>query len=220
MITDKRAAELCAGLYGTPTAVPVAFSQIDPGTDDGICWAISREDDVDVIVMRGSMTPEDWLRDSMAAPYMSRRMGPVHHGFYLGLDNAWRDMKLVLRPGSLVAVVGHSLGAARAALLTGIMLDDGYPPAARIVFGEPKPGFAQLADFIKPVPARSYRNGAGENHDIVTDLPFTIPALRLNYVHPAPLTYLECKPDPSDQSGMFVYHHMDLYLAGVSAIAL
>lgn len=220
MITDHRAAELCVALYGLPLplSAPVAFDVVDMGDDDGICWALAREADTDVIVLRGSMTGGDWLRDTMAAPYPDRDLGRVHHGFYLGLQNAWDDMKMVLRPGAPVAITGHSLGAARTAILAGKMINDGRVPAARIVFGEPKPGFAQLADFIKGVPCRSYRNGSGDNHDIVTDLPLTIPAFHLNYVHPTPLTFLDCAPDPNDQSGMFVYHHMALYLAGVSAL--
>ena len=217
MITDRRAAELCAALYQLPLSGPGPFDVVDNGDDGGVCRALAREGDTDVIVLRGSVTGLDWLRDVFALPYTSRRMGPVHHGFYLGMQNVWDDMKILLRPDAPVVITGHSLGAARAAILTGMMVEAGRPPAARIVFGEPKPGYAQLADFIKSVPARSYRAGDGAaNHDIVTDQALPIPGL--HYVHPTPLTLLQCIPDPNDQSGPFVFHHMNLYLAGVSAL--
>ena len=212
MISNRRAAELCSDLYSAPTAFPV----FDAGADDGICWAISREDDTDVIVLRGSVTFQDWVRDllAFANPYASRRLGPVHAGFYLGLDNAWTDMKPFLRHDAPLAITGHSLGAARASLLTGIALQDGYNPAARIVFGEPKPGFAQLAAYIAPVPAWSYRNGNGVHHDIVTDVPFTLPPA--DYVHPTKLLSVCAEPPERDQFGVFAWHSMSLYLKALS----
>lgn len=218
MITDYRAAQLCAALYDLPSPASVIFSHVDPGLDDGIFWAIAREGDTDVIVLRGSVTPGDWFRDSMAKPsYLSRRLGPVHTGFYLGMDNAWADMSMLLRHDAPVAVVGHSLGAGRAAILTGIMIDAGRPPAARISFGEPKPGFAQLASFVAEVPAKNYRNTGTSGHDVVTDLPFTIPEFGLNYVHSAPLIDVSGPPDPTDTSGLFVFHHMPLYVKALSS---
>ncbi len=217
MITDLRAAELCAASYVSRAVTPSPFVTFDEGNDDGVCWGIAQEGDCDVIVLRGSYTNEDWLRDVMAKPYMSRRMGPVHSGFYLGMDNAWTDMKEVLRHDAQYVVTGHSLGAARASLLTGIMLADGWPVEARIVFGEPKPGFAALAEFIKSVPSRSYRNGVSDAHDVVTDLPFTIPALGLDYVHPVPFTLVSAPPPVDDVTGLFAYHHIHLYVEAMKA---
>ncbi|SIO38681.1 Lipase (class 3) [Bradyrhizobium erythrophlei] len=92
-----------------------------------------------------------------------------------------------LRPltGQPVIVTGHSLGAARAAVMCGLMVADGAAPAARVVFGEPKPGLMDFAERIKDVPARSYRNGDALHHDLVTDVPFSFPPLQ--YVHPTPI---------------------------------
>lgn len=219
MISDLRAAELCAASYLANATSPKPFVIFDEGKDDGICWGIVQEDDCDVIVLRGSYTNEDWLRDAMARPYMSRRMGPVHHGFYLGMDNAWTDMKKHLRMDAKYVITGHSLGAARAALLTGIMLDDAWPIEARIVFGEPKPGFSTLAEFIRGIPARSYRNGISDAHDLVTDLPFTIAALGLDYVHPVPLTLVSAPPPVDDVTGLFAWHHSSLYVEALKAFS-
>lgn len=215
MISDLRAAEFCAALYGMPTARPVEFDKIDDGDGDGVVWAIAREDDVDTVVLRGSVTPEDWLRDSFATPYRDPTLGPVHHGFYLGMRNVWSDVVGLLRPDARLVVTGHSLGAARAAILAGVALGNGTPVAARIVFGEPKPGFRPLADFCRCVPTRSYRNGVGVNHDLVTDLPLTIPRFGLHYERQVAVTVVDQEPDPGDLSGLFVYHHFHLYLAAM-----
>lgn len=207
MITDRECASLCVALYAASETDSQGLNHVDFGEDDGICWALKHRPDCDVVILRGSVTLLDWWRDLDIRPYQSRRMGPVHHGFYLGLDNAWDDMKPMLRPHLPIVVTGHSLGAARAALLTGMMIADDMVPARRVVFGEPKPGYQQLADFIKSVPAVSYRNGIGEAHDKVTDVP-TVPGLP--YVHSTPLTNVNAPP-AIDDAGGFAWHHMGLY---------
>lgn len=214
MISDRRAAELNCAIYGRPAvdAAPIDFWHVDDGDDDGVYWALAREGDVDVVVLRGSVTIQDWLRDVMAvpSPYSSRRMGPVHPGFYLGLTNAWNDMQPILRPGAPIAITGHSLGAGRAFILAAIMVDEGIvAPASIVTFGSPKPGFAPLGELLSNIPARSYRN----KHDAVTTLPFAFPPL--DYVHPVvPIDVVE-SPLPGDSWGMFAFHHMELYLAAL-----
>ncbi len=217
MITNLRAAEICAALYGVLPTATVVFSYVDDGEDDGVVWAVAHEGDTDVVAFRGSVTPGDWLRDTFATPYADRDLGPVHHGFYLGLRNVWADMQPLLRGGPVV-LTGHSLGAARAAIMSGIMVSFGRPPAARIVFGEPKPGFQQLADVCKIVPTKSFRNGCGINHDVVTDLPLTVPVFGLHYVRQGLVTPVDVDPDPDDQSGVFTYHHIHLYLKAMQTL--
>lgn len=219
MITDHRATELCAALYGRITDTPVKFSLIDYGDDDGVCWAVAQEGEDDVVVLRGSVTPEDWLKDVMALPYASRRLGPVHHGFYLGLDNVWNDLQPVLRRNAPTILVGHSLGAARAALLAGFMVTDNRSPVARIVFGEPKPAFQRLADITKDIPTRSYRCGNGQEHDAITDLPFTLPRLGLLYVRQSILIDVPGEAMPNDPFDMFTFHHIELYMKATKEAA-
>jgi hypothetical protein len=87
----------------------------------------------------------------------------------------------------------------------------------RIVFGEPKPGEAQFAGLLSKLDESvSYCNRTGPlEHDRVTDLPFAVPALGLNFVHPTPLSFVSAAPAPDDDWGIFSLHHMILYSAGI-----
>jgi hypothetical protein len=219
MITDRRAAELCAALYGYADAPYVHFEHIDHGEDDGICWALAREGDTDVVIFRGTDNIEDAIRDILAVawtPCSEQRLGPVHIGFFFGLDRVWGEMQPMLRPGAPVCIDGHSLGAARASDMAGIMVAAGRPPARRVIFGEPRPGFAQLADLIKDVPTTSYRNGCGRNVDIVTTVPFSLGPLA--YVNSALFTDVTVLPQPNDPwPGDAAYHHLQLYMRTLPA---
>lgn len=90
----------------------------------------------------------------------------------------------------------------------------------RIVFGEPQPGEAQFAALLRKLDESiSYCNRPGAiQHDRVTDLPFSVPALALNYVHPTPLEFVCAQPSPDDDYGVFAAHHMVLYDAGMHAL--
>lgn len=87
----------------------------------------------------------------------------------------------------------------------------------RIVFGEPKPGFAQFAGILAALDESvSYCNRIGPlQHDRVTDVPFTLPALGFDFVHPTPLLFVRGDPLPNDPYGIFALHHMPLYVAGM-----
>jgi hypothetical protein len=214
--SDAEIAALCNGLYDYPGFASIAWDRLEqPVEDNGICWALKRLDTVDVIVLRGSTTRQDWMRDfeAVANPFTHFALGPVHPGFLAGMENAYAAMKSGLRDD--VIVCGHSLGAARAGVLTGLMVLDGRAPVARVVFGEPRPGFAAFAQLIASVPARSYRNGNDVLYDLVTDLPIALGPE--NYVHPCPLTQV-CEEPGSDwtqQWGVFAWHAMPLYLAAL-----
>ena len=208
MPSDAVLAALCASIYGI--TAPVGFEHFDPGNDDGVCWALKRLPGFDVVVFRGSLTFEDWVRDLAAAP-VPTRLGHVHGGFYLGLEHVWGEVRpLIDQP---VIVTGHSLGAARASIFTAIMVMDGRPPAQRVVFGEPKPGYADLGELVAAAPGRSYRNGDGLHHDLVTDVPYSFP--QIPYVHPTPIVPVCAQPPASDRWGVFSYHHIELYQAAL-----
>jgi hypothetical protein len=89
----------------------------------------------------------------------------------------------------------------------------------RIVFGEPKPGESTFAGLLSKLDESvSYCNRTGpRQHDRVTDLPFAIPALKLNYVHPVALSFVSANPDDNDPLGIFRFHHMKLYDQGIRA---
>ncbi|CCE07436.1 hypothetical protein BRAS3843_2120003 [Bradyrhizobium sp. STM 3843] len=211
MPSDAAIVALCAQIY-QPSA-PDAFEYFDAGTDDGICWAIKRLNGLDVVVLRGSRTLQDWLRDIHAFPAPSR-IGHVHSGFYAGMEHMWSDLKRLLEQPAIVT--GHSLGAARAAVLTALMTVDHVPPVARVVFGEPKPGLLDFAQLITRIPGRSYRNGDDTHHDLVTDVPFSFPPMQ--YVHPTPIIPVCAEPsgDLFSTMGVFAYHHVELYQAALA----
>ncbi|QXX74217.1 hypothetical protein [Methylovirgula sp. HY1] len=243
--SDAEIAALVIGLYAYPGYAPVAWDHLEqPEQDDGICWSLKRVGQIDVVVLRGSMTPQDWFRDldALADPFPSKLhriedwlhyvgfaldaiptrhafLGPVHPGFLAGMEDAWAAMLPML--GANVVVAGHSLGAARSAILTGLMVHDGHPPLACVSFGQPRPGFPALAELIAGVPQRSYQNGTTDRVlvDMITEVPLAIGAE--DYVHPRPLIPV-CEP-PSTASitarGIFAWHGMALYLRAVERLA-
>jgi hypothetical protein len=212
--TDALIASYCNAIY-SPTAVIGDWDRFDAGLDDGVCLAVKKLPGFDLVVFRGSITAQDWIADFNALPIPSR-IGHVHAGFFAGMEQAWAELRpLLMQP---VIVSGHSLGAARAAVLCALMVKDGAAPAARVVFGEPKPGLIDLATLIKDVPARSYRNGDTLHHDLVTDVPFSLPPFE--YVHPTPIVPVCAEPtgDLFQRYGAFAYHHMPLYQAALAAL--
>jgi Lipase (class 3) len=212
--SDAALASLCALIY-KPAAIVDSFDHFDAGLDDGVCWAFKRLDGFDVIVFRGSVTLQDWIADFRAMA-MPTRIGHVHLGFHAGMENVWVEARPYLTQP--VIVTGHSLGAARADVLCGLMVADGKPPIARVVFGEPKPGLMDFALHIENVPGRSYRNGDGQHHDLVADVPFSFPPLQ--YVHPTPIIPVCCPPQGDDFAswGAFAYHHIELYETALAVL--
>lgn len=212
--SDALLASLC-GLIYKPVAILNSFDHFDAGGDDGICWAFKHLDGCDVIVFRGSVTLEDWIADfrAMAIP---TRIGHAHAGFYNGMESVWVEARpFITQP---VIVTGHSLGAARADVLCALMIADGKPPIARVVFGEPKPGLVDLAQRLSAVPGRSYRNGDARHHDLVCDVPFSFPPLQ--YAHPTPVIPVSCPPRTDDFAswGAFAWHHIELYETALAVL--
>jgi len=210
VITDAAIAGMLVDLYAGKNT----FDNGEPGDGpSGICWASRRVDGVDVVVFRGSVTFWDWFKDfvALATPYHHETLGPVHPGFALGLDRCWHRIKKQTAGPWIVG--GHSLGAGRADIMTGLMIEDGHAPLARVVFGEPKPGFAQLKNYLDAVPGRSFRNGDGHAHDLVTDVPITF--FLEEYEHPTPLIEVLAAPAATATGGVFKWHNMLLYNAAV-----
>lgn len=219
--SDALIASLCQAVYRPGALIDPTWDHFDLGADDGVCWALKKLDGFDVVVFRGSITVQDWMRDLFVLPLpgiipLLTKIGHVHAGFWMGMENVWSEVRpLLTQP---VIVTGHSLGAARASILTGLMVNDGTIPIARVVFGEPKPGLIDLGELIKGVPARSYRNGDRLHHDVVTDVPMTLPPHQ--FVHPTPIVPVCAEPtgDLFSRLGAFAYHHIELYVAAVTAL--
>jgi hypothetical protein len=214
VISDKDLATLCGAIYAGSAD---AWDHFDPGADDdAVCWALKKLDGYDAVVFRGSDTFKDWIRDLRAAP-IPTRLGQVHAGFYAGMEKTWAEIRAM--QSQPLIVTGHSLGAARAGVLCGLAILDGTTPAARVVFGEPKPGFADLAKITDAAPGRSYRNGDHRHHDVVTDVPFSFPPFE--YVHPTPIIPVTDVPtgDIFARLGLFAWHHIAHYEAATPSTA-
>lgn len=212
--SDALVASLCGMVY-SPLAL-LKFDHFDAGEDDGVCWALKKLTGFDIVVLRGSVTALDWVRD-LRALAIKTRVGHVHIGFHAGMEHVWSDLRPLISQPCIVA--GHSLGAARAAVLSALMVADGVAPSARVVFGEPKPGMIDLAEVIKDVPGRSYRNGDEIHHDLITDVPFSFPPLQ--YVHPTPVIPVCCRPhaEEFEEQGVFAWHHVELYETALDAMS-
>jgi hypothetical protein len=133
------------------------------------------------------------------------------------MPDAWQVIQA--RVGAKVVVAGHSLGAARAAVLCGLMRADGCKALARCVFGEPLPGMSVLAALISDIPGRSYCNGDAHHHDVVTDVPFILPLLK--WVRASPLIHVTAEPNQTavDLLGeLFSFHHAPLYRQAMKAL--
>ncbi len=218
MLTDKEIASWLVRLYNGGGQ----FDFYEEGAgDSGICFGVLLRPDESVVLFRGSKSLKDWWRDFMAvtSPYAHKVYGPVHPGFATGMDRATFEISTKIDPAKPITIGGHSLGAGRAAIYTAMLLEN-YPHDAsmlrRVVFGEPKPGFQQLADYIKDVPAVSYRNGDSHFHDLVTSVPATFPPEE--YVHPVPLTEVCAPPTGNlmDKLSVFAWHHCPLYEKALS----
>jgi hypothetical protein len=216
MPSDFDFARLCNGIYAYAGDVPV---QWDHYSIEEVFWAYKRLGADDVIIFRGSVTFADWLDDFdfVSNPFAHSELGDVHRGFLVGMPDAWTRIKAVLRPGAPLHVAGHSLGAARATVCAALAINDGIIPQSRVVFGEPQPGFQSFAQKLAPIPHQaSYCNGDKDGHDLITEVPFSLPAWP--YVHPTPLTQVSATPDPAirEKWRAFAYHHCPLYVRALA----
>jgi Lipase (class 3) len=154
MLTDKDCVDACASIY-------------DPASKWDRLWSAGIYAGIrgNILCFRGSVTLDDWLDDADAAPFNDPDLGGVHAGFFLNLKEFHSEICQYLGPHPVI--VGHSLGAARAALFSALLAAKGHPPAAAILFGCPRPGFLKAIRYMTEFPMRSYKNRC----DPVTDVP-------------------------------------------------
>jgi hypothetical protein len=218
MITDHDIAALCADIYSSE---PQAAWTERVLPDDGVAYGIKDFGTAVALVFRGSATLTDWLRDAeaVADPLDHGELGPVHPGFFDGLQDLWTKLKPELTRKPCI-IARHSLGAARASLFVGLMVIDNHPPLRRVCFGEPRPGFPQAGGIIAKVKGRSYCNGNGRAHDLVTDVPFT--TWIEDYVHPTPLVPICDTPTDAEvrQDFLFAWHSMTLYAEATPPVVI
>lgn len=179
-------------------------------TKDDVVIATKRIGDTDVLVLRGSQTAEDWLRDAEAVPQHHHQLGMCHAGFLAGMDDVFAEVRGVVEPQ--VAITGHSLGGARARILAGLFVCNRLKVDQLCVFGSPKPAFAGLATIIQRsgMAHTSYRN----RQDVVP----TVPLGAFPWVHTEPWIAVDAVPGITSLAWLRD-HCSSLYVNALTALA-
>jgi hypothetical protein len=189
--------------------------------EDGSYVAHRSLPDADVIVWRGSVSITDWLQDfnRAALPTIDPDLGMVHPGFIAGVRAASTHLLDVCEKATKpLWITGHSLGAAHAALHAALLTKLGRQIERVVLFGCPRPGYADLRTRLEPVNIHSYRNQCPEGHDLVTDVPVWDGSC-LYYVDVRAFTTVAVSPPTKiDAWGPLAYHHLWMYLTGVAAM--
>jgi hypothetical protein len=204
MILDAiTCANLCAELYATNASAWTHYFERDQ-----VIIAHRVIDGIDTFICRGSKVGIDWARDSLAVPAHHPVLGWVHAGFAIGIDEAAAEVASAAT--GKIALIGHSLGAARAMLLAGLFAKAGTPALQVTVFGCPRPGGEELRDTVclSGTHPESYRN----ERDPVTYVPFA-PGIFCHVIEPA---QVHGGAEPGDLT-IFREHHIARYIAGLQA---
>jgi hypothetical protein len=195
-------AQQCAQIYAS------AAGWLHYWETDDVVVGHAQVDGTDVLVLRGSVTAEDWLRDAEALPAWHPQLGFCHGGFLRGMDDVFAEVRAVV--GSKVAITGHSLGGARARILAGLFACNGLPLETLCVFGSPKPAFANLARVIEKSGTShiSYRN----RNDVVPLAPITVAPV-FDFVHTENWIALNAAPAQTNFEPLRD-HSIELYVQG------
>lgn len=175
--------------------------------------AHQRIEDEDLIILRGTKTAQDCMRDAEAIPVWHDKLGFCHSGFLLGMDEVFAEVRKVVN--KKVRITGHSLGGARARILAALFVVNPSPcegtSLSVCTFGSPKPGFINLARIIQKsgMEHSSYRN----RNDIVPMVPAILPL----WEHTEPWILLDASPDNDDFEPLRD-HSSSLYVTGVEKL--
>ncbi len=194
------AARLCHSLYTLPKGSNGPFSVVLHEKEDyGVnCGIVIGGSDV-TFVFRGSVTPEDWMRDAVSELPCENGLWP--EGFYMGLTEAFPNLSHFVDPGKKIVSIGHSLGAPHALIFLnqlGLSLD-----RQLFLFESPRcvpEEIERPGNF--PVNAESFQNG----DDFVCDVPF-------GWVQPYPLIKIHGGHDTIPN--LFMFHHIDYVIEGL-----
>lgn len=170
-MTPRAAAELCDYIY-SPNG---EFEQIISVKD--IVGGTVKTATGTALVFRGTENLGDFLSDIDAVPVPVDGLGNVHQGFYQDLPD-FMEAAIPHLSGEIL-LMGHSLGASRAELATGILLLNNIPVTQLYSFEPAKVATdGTLWNLLASVNPQLYKNG----NDLVPDLPDM-----LDYKHPAAL---------------------------------
>lgn len=176
-------------IYTAPSSVYDHYWEIG-----GVVLGHKVVDNTDLLVLRGSATAEDWVRDATAIPKWHPQLGFCHAGFLEGMDEVYAAVRQMVT--KRLAISGHSLGGSRARILAALFAAYGFPCAGGSLqlctFGAPKAGFINHARVIQKsgMEHASYRN----RNDIVPILPFLIPL----WEHSEPWIHVDAAPADDD----------------------
>jgi hypothetical protein len=174
----------------------------------GVVIAHQKVDGTDVLVLRGSTTAGDWVRDAESIPMWHPQLGFCHAGFLKDIDDVFAVVRSVV--GSKVIITGHSLGGARARILAALFACSGVKVDITLcVFGSPKPAFVNLQRIIEKsgMVHMSFRN----RNDVVPTLPAILPL----WCHTESWQDVDAAP-AADNLEPLRDHSIDLYVAALS----
>lgn len=204
MITSLQCCEYARDLYD-----PVPFGRFDWIREiSGVVVGYNALDNI--LVLRGSATVEDWVRNFVAIPVWDSDLGFCEAGFLIGIDDVVTSVHNDIKPGMTIS--GHSLGGAHARLLAGKFAKMGIPVSFLCTFGSPKPAFINLARIIQKsgMLHTSYRN----RNDCVPTLPLTIEPC-FDFVHTESWLCLNSAPEVDNLEALRD-HAIDLYCKGLA----
>jgi len=121
----------------------------------------SKINDLNVIAIEGTHNPLGWALDFFAIAAENHQaidhpaLGFLHAGFYAAATLAMPTVKTAIGQEPY-AICGHSLGAAEALLMGGLLIDDGRPPVRIAAFAPPRVGGEQFVNVVKPL-TNAYR---------------------------------------------------------------
>ena len=202
-MTDYELATWVNVLYNTPKGRG-PFSMIlrenkDYGVNVGIYHTKNNEI---VFAFRGSVTPEDWVRDALS--YLPDEQDGMTFplGFFEGMEQAFENLRYFLERATKVYITGHSLGSGHATIF--YQLVKKYFPhlvtARVLLMGCPR---LSLREEMIDQNVISFQN----EEDFVCDVP-TFPWGQFY-----PLTRINGGHDP--KPSLFMYHHIEYYLKGI-----
>ncbi len=202
MISPAYAAWLCNAIYSPVT--PGVFSDVQ--SFDAVTMGVSTANSMTCVTFAGSESGLDWLRDFEAVPFAHPELGTIHAGFWQGMEAAFEALRPKL--SGQIAIQGHSLGCAHAAILAGLCAVNGIPVDQLTLFAPPRPGYATLRDLVQGHVGKvlAYRNGP----DPVPEVPVTLPGLPWEPI--ADLIRLEESPGGIEALDPARWHSIGLYL--------
>ncbi|MDE3023909.1 MAG: hypothetical protein KGI54_18990 [Pseudomonadota bacterium] len=175
---------------------------------DDVAFGLRRTPDADVWSFRGSDDIPDWFHDIQGWPTYSHYLGFVHSGFYHGIEASWLHVLQNMRLDKEQKVNGHSLGAAHACMIAGMMVRHNIIVDELIAFGCPRPGFSELAKLNQQC---TFLKLVKNCDDPVTEVPWMMGL----YKHACPQTLVN---EPGTGDDLFKDHHIALYVAGVQKL--